>query len=141
MSTLEFTRARDEATLCRHQAVVAAGFTWDFEALPADPVVDYLPVLSGPVGGLVVECWVGSEGGTDVVAALTRCPIHDNLDLPKPSHHALDGDTAAPGPLLLQDHGTRVRYRNAESHGFEFVDVTADQHQDLKRCLQVLATS
>jgi|SRR6185437_3333632 len=35
----------------------------------------------------------------------------------------------------------RVRYRNAESHGFEFVDVTAAQHQGLKRCLEVLATS
>lgn len=34
----------------------------------------------------------------------------------------------------------RVRYRNAESHGFEFVDVTADQKHDLKRCLEALAT-
>lgn len=34
----------------------------------------------------------------------------------------------------------RVRYRNAESHGFEFVDVTAAQQQGLRRCLEVLAT-
>lgn len=35
----------------------------------------------------------------------------------------------------------RVRYRNAASHGFEFVDLTSAQHKDLRRCLEVLATS
>ncbi|HWC17870.1 MAG TPA: PilZ domain-containing protein, partial [Terriglobales bacterium] len=42
---------------------------------------------------------------------------------------------------LRLELNARVRYRNAESHGFEFVDVTAAQQQDLKRCLEVLATS
>jgi CheY-like chemotaxis protein len=40
---------------------------------------------------------------------------------------------------LRMQLNARVRYRNAESHGFEFVDVTATQQQGLKRCLEVLA--
>ena len=35
----------------------------------------------------------------------------------------------------------RVRYRNADSHGFEFIDVTPTQQQELRRCLEVLTTS
>jgi CheY-like chemotaxis protein len=35
----------------------------------------------------------------------------------------------------------RVRYRNADSHGFEFIDVTPAQQQNLRRCLQVLSTA
>jgi len=41
---------------------------------------------------------------------------------------------------LRLELSARVRYRNAASHGFEFVDLTAAQQQDLKRCLEVLAT-
>ena len=64
-----------------------------------------------------------------------------------------DLDTAIlPGELVSLDIGVpkcdlklelnaRVRYRNAASHGFEFVDVTAAQHHDLRRCLDVLATT
>jgi CheY-like chemotaxis protein len=33
----------------------------------------------------------------------------------------------------------RVRYRNADSHGFEFIDVTPDQQHELKRCLEALS--
>jgi CheY-like chemotaxis protein len=33
----------------------------------------------------------------------------------------------------------RVRYRNADSHGFEFIDVTPAQQNELRRCLQVLS--
>jgi hypothetical protein len=42
---------------------------------------------------------------------------------------------------LTLELNARVRYRNAESHGFEFVDLTASQHKGLRRCLEVLATS
>lgn len=35
----------------------------------------------------------------------------------------------------------RVRYRNADSHGFEFIDVTPEQQQALRRCLQDLKLS
>jgi CheY-like chemotaxis protein len=34
----------------------------------------------------------------------------------------------------------RVRYRNADSHGFEFIDLTPTQQQELRRCLQALST-
>ncbi|HVH89109.1 MAG TPA: response regulator [Terriglobales bacterium] len=40
---------------------------------------------------------------------------------------------------LTLELNARVRYRNAESHGFEFVDVTTAQEQNLRRCLEVLA--
>lgn len=42
---------------------------------------------------------------------------------------------------LTLELNARVRYRNAASHGFEFVDLTSAQHKDLRRCLEVLATS
>jgi CheY-like chemotaxis protein len=35
----------------------------------------------------------------------------------------------------------RVCYRNADSHGFEFIDLTPVQQQELRRCLQVLGSS
>ena len=60
--------------------------------------------------------------------------------------------TILPGELVAVTFGVpkcdftlelnaRVRCRNAASHGFEFVDVTSAQHKDLRRCLEVLATS
>ena len=33
----------------------------------------------------------------------------------------------------------RVRYRTSELHGFEFVDLTASQQQELRRCVQSLS--
>lgn len=38
--------------------------------------------------------------------------IHNNLELPTPTAVAMDEDMKKPGPLLLQDHGNLVRYRN-----------------------------
>lgn len=38
--------------------------------------------------------------------------IHNNLEVPTPTGGALDQDMQKPGPLLLQDHGDLVRYRN-----------------------------
>jgi len=35
----------------------------------------------------------------------------------------------------------RVRYQNADSHGFEFVDLTAAQQKDLQRCLHFIAAA
>jgi len=37
--------------------------------------------------------------------------IHNNMALPAPTQHALDQDLLAPGPLLLQDHGSPVAFR------------------------------
>jgi hypothetical protein len=38
--------------------------------------------------------------------------IHDNVTMPRPTEGALDAYEARPGPLRLQDHGSRVRFRN-----------------------------
>lgn len=38
--------------------------------------------------------------------------IQNNLELPRSSAGGLDADVAKPGPILLQDHGNLVRYRN-----------------------------
>ena len=38
--------------------------------------------------------------------------VHKNLELPGPTGGAVLKDTAEPGPILLQDHGNPVRYRN-----------------------------
>jgi hypothetical protein len=35
----------------------------------------------------------------------------------------------------------RVRYRNADSHGFEFVDLAPTQQQELRRCLEALSAT
>lgn len=41
---------------------------------------------------------------------------------------------------LSMELQARVRYRNADSHGFEWVDVTATQQHGLRRCLEAIAT-
>lgn len=38
--------------------------------------------------------------------------VHKDLELPGPTGGAVLPDTDAPGPILLQDHGNPVRYRN-----------------------------
>ncbi len=38
--------------------------------------------------------------------------VHNNVELPGPTGGALDQNVEEPGPLLLQDHGDAVRYRN-----------------------------
>jgi len=42
---------------------------------------------------------------------------------------------------ILLELRARVRYRNADSHGFEFVDLTATQQKDLRRCLHAIAAA
>jgi hypothetical protein len=39
-------------------------------------------------------------------------PIHEDLELPGPTGGGRKDKDAEPGPLLLQDHGNRVQYRN-----------------------------
>lgn len=38
--------------------------------------------------------------------------IHDNVEVPKPTQAALDGNENHTGGIYLQDHGNRVQYRN-----------------------------
>ncbi len=38
--------------------------------------------------------------------------IHEDLEVPGPTGGSIGGDLSGPGPLLLQDHGNRVQFRN-----------------------------
>jgi N-acyl-D-aspartate/D-glutamate deacylase len=38
--------------------------------------------------------------------------IHDALELAAPTPGGIDQDMKVPGPLMLQDHGNLIRYRN-----------------------------
>lgn len=38
--------------------------------------------------------------------------IHNHLEIPMPTGGAMDMDMSKPGPILLQDHGNLIRYRN-----------------------------
>jgi hypothetical protein len=38
--------------------------------------------------------------------------IHNNLELPHTTPGGIDEEMVAAGPLLLQDHGDPIRYRN-----------------------------
>ena len=38
--------------------------------------------------------------------------IHHDVEVPEPTGGEIDRDLAVPGPLMLQDHGNVVRYRN-----------------------------
>lgn len=38
--------------------------------------------------------------------------IHDNAEVPGPTAAGIERDVTKPGPLMLQDHGNPVRYRN-----------------------------
>jgi hypothetical protein len=43
---------------------------------------------------------------------LNGTAIHNNIELPRPTAGGIDAEVRARGPLLLQDHGDPVRYRN-----------------------------
>ena len=47
-----------------------------------------------------------------VTALQNGLVIHNNVELPRQTGAAFDENYEQPGPLLLQDHGNDVRYRN-----------------------------
>jgi hypothetical protein len=47
-----------------------------------------------------------------VTVFLNGVLIHNNLAIPGPTAGATDDEEVAPGPIRLQDHGCRVRFRN-----------------------------
>lgn len=51
------------------------------------------------------------ESQARVTLLLNGCVIHNNVEALGPTGGALDQDIAAPGPLLLQDHGNAVQFR------------------------------
>ena len=54
----------------------------------------------------------GAEPGPRLSVLHNGRPIHNNVQLPGVTGAAIDEETGQPGPLLLQDHGDLVRYRN-----------------------------
>jgi GNAT superfamily N-acetyltransferase len=76
-----FTRVVDEAGLRRWREVLVATEAHDYVELPADPIDDLRPDLSGPVGDKAVEFWLATDGQIPVAAVQLRMPIKDNLTL------------------------------------------------------------
>jgi GNAT superfamily N-acetyltransferase len=74
-------RVRDDDQLRRWQSVAGASQAADFIGLPADPVEDSRPLLSGRSGDEDFALYVGAVDGVPVVSMLTRLPVHDNLTL------------------------------------------------------------
>lgn len=65
-----------------HQ-VSRESFAADFDSLPADPIEDMRPALTGQRNGEHVEVWVGTDSDEPVVAVVLNLPIHDNVNLAK----------------------------------------------------------
>lgn len=80
MSPIEFTRVVDEEGLVRWHDVLRRSLAADFDALPADPLSDIRPGLSGSLTGDAIEFWLG-VADRPAVAVTIRCPVHDNRDL------------------------------------------------------------
>ena len=38
--------------------------------------------------------------------------VHHDLEMPEPTGGEIDRNLATPGPLMLQEHGSKIRYRN-----------------------------
>jgi GNAT superfamily N-acetyltransferase len=74
-------RVRDEDQLRRWQSVAAASQDADLVGLPADPVEDSRPLVSGRCGDEDFALYLGTVDDVPVVSALTRLPVHDNLTL------------------------------------------------------------
>lgn len=84
---IEFTRVVDDDGLAGWHDVLRASLAADFDGLPADPVSDVRPGLSGLLGGESFEFWVGAAADQPVAAILIRCPVHDNVDLANVAVH------------------------------------------------------
>jgi GNAT superfamily N-acetyltransferase len=74
------TRVVDEAGLHRWQGIYQATEEYDYVGLPADPIEELAPVLTGPVAGEAVELWLAVTD-EPVAAVRLRMPILDNLAL------------------------------------------------------------
>jgi GNAT superfamily N-acetyltransferase len=103
---VELTKVVDEAGLAAWRSVLAASLGADFVALPAPSVADSRVLLSGPVGGEQTDLFIAQIDGKPVVAASTRCPLHDNLTIANlgldvhPDHRGRGYGRVAAGGLL-----------------------------------------
>lgn len=76
---LTVSRVTVEPQLRQWHAVSAAAGDADHIGLPADPLQDLLPLLTGRTTGHLVEVWLGTTRDGPVAATLLRMPVHDNL--------------------------------------------------------------
>jgi GNAT superfamily N-acetyltransferase len=74
-------RVVGEDDLASWQQVIAASWAADVELLPANPIEDTRPLLSGVVDGAEVELWIGSHDRRTVAAARLELPVIENRDL------------------------------------------------------------
>jgi GNAT superfamily N-acetyltransferase len=79
MSDLELVQVTDSAELQRWWQVDDVTMSADHMGLPADPMVELVPALSGPVAGYGIELWLGMSGGKDIGCVKLTMPLHDNL--------------------------------------------------------------
>jgi GNAT superfamily N-acetyltransferase len=76
---LELVRVSNEGDLLRWWQVDDAAMTADHVGLPADPMAELVPALSGPMEGFGVELWTGVSDGRTVGCVKLTVPRHDNL--------------------------------------------------------------
>jgi GNAT superfamily N-acetyltransferase len=81
------SRVRDEAGLRRWHSVTAASQDADHVGMPAYPIDELRPALSGSYGDEDFQLFVGDVDGVPVASVLFRLPIHDNLDLANIAMH------------------------------------------------------
>jgi GNAT superfamily N-acetyltransferase len=79
MSDLEIVHVTDDAELQRWCQLDDATMSADHVGLPADPMVELVPALSGPIAGYGIELWLGMSGGQDIGCVKLTMPLHDNL--------------------------------------------------------------
>jgi GNAT superfamily N-acetyltransferase len=79
MSDLELVQVTDEADLPRWWRIDDITMSLDHVGLPADPIVELMPALSGTIAGYGIELWLGMSGGEDIGCVKLTMPLHDNL--------------------------------------------------------------
>jgi GNAT superfamily N-acetyltransferase len=80
VSDLELVHVTDQTELQRWWQIDDATMSADHVALPADPIEELVPALSGPIAGYGIELWLAMSGGRDIGCAKLTMPLHDNLD-------------------------------------------------------------
>jgi GNAT superfamily N-acetyltransferase len=79
MSDLELVHVTDDTELRRWWEIDNVTMSADHTALPADPIEELVPALTGPIAGFALELWLGMSGGRDIGCVKLTTPLHDNL--------------------------------------------------------------
>ena len=101
MPDLELHRVTSEGDLPRWWRIDDAAMRVDHVALPADPMSELVPVLTGPVAGRDVELWLAVAEGRDVGCVKLSMYLHDN-------RHVAAMDVVVDPPARGAGIGTRL---------------------------------